>query len=143
MPAALDLEIGDSATPGDISVTIRASLTAEPDQSISFVGFGPRLIISQETLKASACKMKGPLFPINAIVHTRPCPHVRNRNRPSRTGRGQLYSLALELLAGAGFERFVERAELFLMLVGLTALLIGGRQRVRAGLLSRMNVVAT
>ena len=57
--AALDLEIGDSATLGDISVTIRASLTAEPDQSISFVGFGPRLIISQETLKASGLQNEG------------------------------------------------------------------------------------
>ena len=57
--AALDLNIGDTASLGETTVTIRASLTAEPDQSISFVGFGPRLIIGADTLKASGLQQEG------------------------------------------------------------------------------------
>ena len=48
--------------------------------------------------------------------------------------------------AAPGFERFISRAELFLTLVGLTALLIGGlgiSGGVRAWIASRMHVIAT
>jgi putative ABC transport system permease protein len=48
--------------------------------------------------------------------------------------------------AAPGFDRFVNQAEIFLVLVGLTALLIGGlgvAGAVRAWLASRMPVIAT
>ena len=48
--------------------------------------------------------------------------------------------------AAPGFERFINQAEIFLVLVGLTALLIGGlgvAGAVRAWLASRMPVIAT
>ena len=57
--AALDLKIGDTARLGEHIVTIRASLIAEPDRSISFVGFGPRLIISIKTLQLTGLQKEG------------------------------------------------------------------------------------
>ena len=145
--AALDLEIGDSATLGDISVTIRASLTAEPDQSISFVGFGPRLIISQETLKASGLQNEGAFISYKTRLRIQDPARMSEIETALREQvEGSYIRLRTLNSAGAGFERFVERAELFLMLVGLTALLIGGlgvSGAVRAWLLSRMNVIAT
>ncbi len=145
--AALDLNVGDTATLGDVTVTIRAKLTSEPDQSISFVGFGPRLIISADTLKASGLQQEG------AFISYKTRLRVQDKSRIpaieaelAKQVEGSYVRLRTLASAGAGFERFVERAELFLMLVGLTALLIGGlgvSGAVRAWLLSRMNVIAT
>ena len=145
--AALDLDIGDTATLGEITVTIRASLTAEPDQSISFVGFGPRLIIGADTLKASGLQQEGAFISYKMRLRLQDTSRIPAIEAGlAERVEGSYVRLRTLASAGAGFERFVERAELFLMLVGLTALLIGGlgvSGAVRAWLLSRMNVIAT
>ena len=145
--AALDLNIGDTATLGEITVTIRASLTAEPDQSISFVGFGPRLIIGADTLKASGLQQEGAFISYKTRLRLQDTSRISAIEASlAERVEGSYVRLRTLASAGAGFERFVERAELFLMLVGLTALLIGGlgvSGAVRAWLLSRMNVIAT
>ena len=145
--AALDLKIGDKAMLGEIIVTIRASLTAEPDQSISFVGFGPRLIISSDTLKASGLQQEGAFISYKTRLRLQDAARAPAIEASlAEQVEGSYVRLRTLSSAGAGFARFVERAELFLMLVGLTALLIGGlgvSGAVRAWLLSRMNVIAT
>ncbi|MGB1399384.1 MAG: ABC transporter permease, partial [Candidatus Puniceispirillaceae bacterium] len=145
--AALDLKIGDTARLGEHIVTIRASLIAEPDRSISFVGFGPRLIISTKTLQLTGLQKEGAFISYKTRLQLKDPASAAVLEASLRDAiEGSYMRLRTLNSAGAGFERFVERAELFLMLVGLTALLIGGlgvSGAVRAWLLSRMNVIAT
>ncbi len=144
---ALDLKIGDKARLGDVTITIRASLDAEPDQSISFVGFGPRLIISAQTLKATGLQQQGAFIRYKSRIRLFDDTQT-DRIEKALKAKVEGSHIRLRNLnsAGSGFERFVQRAEMFLMLVGLTALLIGGlgvSGAVRAWLLSRMHVIAT
>ncbi len=144
---SLGLNPGDTARLGDMDFEVRANLTSEPDRSISFVSFGPRVLISDKTLEATGLQQPGsfityryrllldnPEKRLTALVNlqkiTEPT-HVRVREVAN---------------AAPGFERFVNQAEIFLVLVGLTALLIGGlgvAGAVKAWLATRMPVIAT
>ena len=144
---SLNLAVGDTARLGNTEIVISDILESEPDNTISFVSFGPRLLVSSETLAASGLKTPGSFITYrsrftladakdaevraSALRAELADSHIRVRSRDS---------------AAPGFERFIERAELFLILVGLTALLIGGlgvSGAVRAWLASRMAVIAT
>ncbi len=117
-----------------LNVTIRASLTAEPDQSISFVGFGPRLIISQETLKASGLQNEGAFISYKTRLRIQDPARMSEIETALREQvEGSYIRLRTLNSAGAGFERFVERAELFLMLVGLNRLINRRARRQRGG----------
>jgi len=144
---ALDVNIGDRLRLGGADITITAALVTEPDQSVSFIGFGPRLIISHETLAATGLATQGAFITYRSRIRL----HDQQDRKAAEAALQQktmdshvrLRGLAS---AGGGFNRFVERAEMFLMLVGLTALLIGGlgvSGAVRAWLLGRINVIAT
>ncbi|MGC6440305.1 MAG: ABC transporter permease [Candidatus Puniceispirillaceae bacterium] len=144
---ALDLKVGDTARLGEMDVRISGVLTYEPDRSVSFISFGPRLLISQDTLAASGLQQPGSF--------------ITYRTRLLLTDPSQSGQLTAELQAeledsyvrvrelnraAPGFTTFIDRAEVFLVLVGLTALLIGGLGvggAVRAWLASRMPVIAT
>ncbi|MGB0819273.1 MAG: ABC transporter permease, partial [Candidatus Puniceispirillaceae bacterium] len=115
--------------------------------TISFVSFGPRLMVSTATLNESGLRQEGAF--------------ITYRNRAVVRQASQLEDIITELdkaventhirlrttdSAAGAFDRFIERAERFLMLVSLTALLIGGlgvSGAVRAWLQSRMTVIAT
>ena len=144
---ATGLSVGDKAQLGEITITITGVLDSEPDQTISFVSFGPRLMVSAATLNRSGLRQEGAF--------------ITYRNRAVVRQANQLGDIITELdkaventhirlrtadAAAGGFDRFIERAERFLMLVSLTALLIGGlgvSGAVRAWLQSRMTVIAT
>ena len=144
---ATGLSVGDKAQLGEITIIVRGVLDGEPDQTISFVSFGPRLMVSTATLNESGLRQEGAF--------------ITYRNRAVVKQPRQLENIITELdkaventhirlrttdSAAGGFDRFIERAERFLMLVSLTALLIGGlgvSGAVRAWLQSRMTVIAT
>ncbi len=144
---ATGLSVGDKAQLGEITITVRGVLDSEPDQTISFVSFGPRLMVSTATLNESGLRQEGAF--------------ITYRNRAVVRQISQLEDIITELdksienthirlrttdSAAGAFDRFIERAERFLMLVSLTALLIGGlgvSGAVRAWLQSRMTVIAT
>ncbi len=144
---ATGLSVGDKAQLGEITITVRGVLDSEPDQTISFVSFGPRLMVSTATLNESGLRQEGAF--------------ITYRNRAVVRQASQLEDIITELdkaventhirlrttdSAAGAFDRFIERAERFLMLVSLTALLIGGlgvSGAVRAWLQSRMTVIAT
>ena len=51
--ARLDLKVGDRVTVGGATIELRARLVSEPDKIANGIGFGPRLIVSQEALRAT------------------------------------------------------------------------------------------
>ena len=144
---SLGLAPGDSARLGDLDIRVSAQLISEPDRSISFVSFGPRVLISQATLKATGLQQPGSFITyryrlildnetnrqmaLTALRDATADTHVRVRDLAD---------------AAPGFDRFINQAEVFLVLVGLTALLIGGlgvAGAVRAWLASRIDIIAT
>ncbi|MFL2845127.1 MAG: ABC transporter permease [Candidatus Puniceispirillaceae bacterium] len=143
----LGLKPGDSARLGDMDVEVRANLTSEPDRSISFVSFGPRVLISKKTLAATGLQQPGSFITYRYRLllddpETRKTA-LANLKRMTESTHARVREVAN---AAPGFERLINQAEIFLVLVGLTALLIGGlgvAGAVRAWLASRMPVIAT
>lgn len=144
---SLGLKPGDSARLGDMDIEVRANLTDEPDRSISFVSFGPRVLISKKTLAATGLQQPGSFITYRYRLLLKD-PETRktalaNLQRLTKPTHARVREVAN---AAPGFERLINQAEIFLVLVGLTALLIGGlgvAGAVRAWLASRMPVIAT
>jgi putative ABC transport system permease protein len=114
---------------GEATFLITGVIVSEPDRVATGVGFGPRLIVSQEALQATGLIQPGSLV------------RWSYRVRLSDSSDGSLsftQAQARELFPNAGWEirtrasaspqleRNVRRLAEFLTLVGLTALLVGG-----------------
>lgn len=129
--ARLDLKVGDRITVGSATVELRASLVSEPDKIASGIGFGPRLLVSQEALKATGLIQPGSLVRWTYRLILPPA-------QSTDEGLVQLEAEANRVLPEAGwnirtrvnadprFAKNIERFTQFLTLVGLTALLVGG-----------------
>ena len=59
--ARLDLAPGAAIKLGQATIEIRAALASEPDKLAGGIGFGPRLLISQEALRATGLLQPGSL----------------------------------------------------------------------------------
>ncbi|MGH6684546.1 MAG: ABC transporter permease, partial [Pseudolabrys sp.] len=147
----LDMKPGAHLTIGNITFEIRAALASEPDKLAGGIGFGPRLLVSQEALRATGLLQPG------SLVRW----HYRLRLPADDTGDAA--AKALTALARAQFpeagwdirnrsnaspqlERNVERFTQFLTLVGLTALLVGGvgvGNAIKGHLDRRREIIAT
>jgi putative ABC transport system permease protein len=129
--ARLDLKPGERITIGEARIDIRAAIRTEPDRLAGGIGFGPRLFLSEEALRATGLLQPG------SLVRW----HYRVRlpdNDAGDRAADALVAAAEKALPDAGWEvrtrnnaspqleRNVERFTQFLTLVGLTALLVGG-----------------
>ena len=127
----LAIKPGARLTIGNASFEIRATLKNEPDKLAGGIGFGPRLLVSQDALRATGLLQPG------SLVRW----HYRLRlpaNDTSDAAAKALTALARAQFLEAGWdirnrtnaspqlERNVERFTQFLTIVGLTALLVGG-----------------
>ena len=129
--ARLDLKVGDRVTVGAANVELRARLVSEPDKIADGIGFGPRLLLSQEALKATGLVQPGSLVRWTYRLTLPPA-------LSTEEGLTQIEAEANRVLPEAGwnirtrlnadprFARNIERFTQFLTLVGLTALLVGG-----------------
>jgi putative ABC transport system permease protein len=144
---ATGLSVGDKAQLGKITITVRGILDSEPDQAISFVSFGPRLMVSAATLNESGLRQEGAFITYRNRAVVRQARQLEDIiTELEKTVENTHIRLRTTDSAAGAFDRFIERAERFLMLVSLTALLIGGlgiSGAVRAWLQSRMTVIAT
>ncbi len=143
----LGLVPGDRARLGNAEVRVAASLIYEPDRSVSFVSFGPRVLISSETLEATGLAQPGSFITYRARLLLDNMADAKQAVTALETGAAETNVRVRDVDdAAPGFDVFIDRAEMFLVLVGLTALLIGGlgvAGAVRAWLASRMPVIAT
>lgn len=133
--ATLDVKVGDTILIGEQKFELRALLQSEPDKLAGGIGFGPRVLISQDALKASGLLQPGSL--------------VRWANRVSlneTTPGAPVDDAAVDAFVAAAekafpeagwqirtranvspqFEKNLARFTQFLTLVGLTALVVGG-----------------
>ncbi|CAH1663055.1 ABC transporter permease [Hyphomicrobiales bacterium] len=127
----LDLKPGDTVTIGGAKIQLRANLVSEPDKIAAGVGFGPRLLMSQEALRATGLIQPGSLIRWTYRLQLPPTAAsdadlervVADVGTQQREAGWEIRSRAN---AAPSFQRNLERFTQFLTLVGLTALLVGG-----------------
>ncbi len=147
----LDLKVGDVITVGNASIEIRSVLRNEPDKLAGGIGFGPRILVSVDALRATGLLQPGSLVRWHYRV-------ALNSNDATDSTVKALVADAEKQFPEAGWEirsrdnaspqleRNIERFTQFLTLVGLTALLVGGvgvANAVRSHLERRRNTIAT
>jgi putative ABC transport system permease protein len=130
--ARLGLKHGDRFQLGTIEVELRAVISNEPDKIAERLAFGPRVMVSVDTLLASG------LADIGSLTKWRYAVRLPDAERASE---GSLTAAAREVrkaLPESGFSildrrdpsprvtQTLERVRQFLTLIGLTALLVGG-----------------
>jgi len=142
-----DIGVGDRIRIGEQTFRIGAIIADEPDGGTQAFNLGPRAMIAYEDLAATGLIQPGSLIRY----------HYRIALGPDQTVDGWIADLkqtfpdagwrirALDN-AAPNIQRFVDRVGLFLTLVGLTALLVGGvgvGNAVRAFLNGRTATIAT
>ncbi len=143
----LGLEPGERIVVGSVAYELRAVIAREPDRGADAFLLGPRLMVAADSLAAT-----GLIQPGSLIYHL-----YRIAYRPGLDGKAFLSDLDRRFPdagwrvrgledASPGVKRFVDRTAMFLTLVGLSALLIGGvgvGNAVAAYLEGRTEAIAT
>ena len=149
--ARLELKPGAQLTVGNATVEIRATLTSEPDKLAGGIGFGPRLLVSQDALRATGLLQPGSLVRWHYRLHL-PANNASDDAAKAVTSqaRAQLPEAGWDIRsrrnASPQLDRNVERFTQFLTIVGLTALLVGGvgvGNAVKSHLDRRRETIAT
>jgi len=127
----LGLEPGARVTLGTATIELRAALESEPDKLAGGIGFGPRLLISQDALRATGLLQPGSLVRwtyrlrlpawASSDADAQAVVDAVNAQMPEAGWEIRSRSNATPQL-----ERNIERFSQYLTLVGLTALLVGG-----------------
>ena len=143
----LGIKVGDTLRLGQGSFAVRGTLTSEPDRVAGPAILGPRVMISMAALPATGLVQPGSLLSYNlrATLAAGADPvATADAIRTAFPNTGWRIRQTSEAAPGVG--RFVDQTGLFLTLVGLTALLVGGigvATGVRAWLEARARSIAT
>jgi len=143
----LQVAIGDPVRIGEATFTVRGAVLREPDSAASGVAFGPRVLVHGDALPATGLIQPGSLV----AYHYRVALDDPAGAAAVAADLGQRYPDAAWRLRNAGnaapgLAGFVRRIALYLTLVGLTALLVGGvgvANAIRSYLAGRTQTIAT
>src|SRR5215813_6137724 len=128
--ARLDIKSGARLTIGNASIEIRAILSSEPDKLAAGIGFGPRLLVSQEALRATGLLQPGSLvrwhYRLRQPTNSADDAVAQTTEAAKRQFPEAGWEIRSRNNAAPQLERNIERFSQYLTLVGLTALLIGG-----------------
>ncbi|MGQ0674487.1 MAG: ABC transporter permease [Rhodospirillales bacterium] len=118
---------GDALRLGEIEVELRAVIAREPDKGTSLFRFGPRVMVARAALDEAGLLQPGSLA---YFAYRLALPAGRGAAQfLEETGRRfpqAGWRMRSHAQADPGAQRFIDRMTLFLTLVGLTALLVGG-----------------
>lgn len=135
LSARLDLKVGDPVKIGEATFVLRATLQQEPDKLSGGIGFGPRVLLSNEGLAASKLVQPGSLVRHDYRVSLpeegpgRPADAAALRRLAADATRAfpeAGWEIRTRENVSPSFARDLQRFTQFLTLVGLTALVIGG-----------------
>ncbi len=123
----LGLKIGDKFKIGTAAIELRATMQRAPDAALSGLAFGPGVIVSSAALGTTGLLQPGALVTYDYRVRlppgSDPAAWVRKaRDKFPDAG----WEVRTANQASPMLQRFIDRIELFLGLVGITALLVGG-----------------
>ena len=142
----LGLKIGDEIVIGKTQYVLRAELKSEPDRGVQAF-FGPRVLIALESLAATGLVQPGSLVYRHYRLALADPLEAKNL---ADTLKEQFPDAAWRIRrldeAAPGLQRFVTRTELYLALVALSALLVGGlgvAHAITAWLETRIETIAT
>ncbi len=138
--AKLDIKTGDFFKVGEARFQLRATLVSEPDRLAGGIGFGPRVLMSVEALRATGLIQPGSLVRWVARVTLGAGLAGAQANLvPASDSQVDAFVAQIaKALPDAGWEvrtrnnvspqfsKNLERFTQFLVLVGLTALVVGG-----------------
>jgi putative ABC transport system permease protein len=140
----LKLHPGDTAKIGTAAFRVAGTLTHEPDRVGMAALLGPRVLISADALASTGLISPGAMVRYGIRLT------ASNPGRIARDIRGafpnQVWRIRDPSEAAPGVSRFIDQMALFLTLVGLTSLLVGGigvANGVRAWLDARAQTIAT
>jgi putative ABC transport system permease protein len=123
----LGLKIGDKFKIGDADIQLRAAMERAPDAALSGLAFGPGVLIAADALPATGLLQPGALvtydYRVKLPAGSDAAAWVRDA-RDKFPDAGWQVRTANE--ASPMLQRFLDRIALFLGLVGITALLVGG-----------------
>ena len=127
--ARLELKLGERVTIAGTPIELRAGLASEPDRIAAGVGFGPRLIVSQEALRATGLVRPGSLSRWSyrlLMPQAGDAELTAAAARISKAAPSAGWEMRSRSEADPRFSKSIERFTQFLTLVGLTALIVGG-----------------
>ena len=127
----LDLKPGARIMVGGAAFELRARLVAEPDKIANGIGFGPRLILSQDALRATGLLQPGSLVRWSYRLSLPPgrdtdADLAATVEAVAKAVPEAGWDVRTRLNADPRFTNNILRFSQFLTLVGLTALLVGG-----------------
>jgi putative ABC transport system permease protein len=142
----LGLRIGDEIVIGAVHYQLRAELKSEPDRGVQAF-FGPRVLVALDSLPATGLVQPGSLVYRHYRLAFADPAQAKNL---ADTLKQQFPDAAWRIRrldeAAPGLQRFVTRTELYLALVALSALLVGGlgvAHAITAWLQTRTDTIAT
>jgi putative ABC transport system permease protein len=143
----LKLKLGDKLDIGDATFRIAGVIDREPDRGTRVFIFGPRVMIAARDLKATGLVQLGSMINYYDRVRLKPSIDATKWTDEIKA-RFPDAPWQVRGLSGAapGMQRFVDRITLYLTLVGLTALLVGGvgvANSVKSYLDGRTRTIAT
>lgn len=125
--ARLGIKVGDTLTIGDQPLTVRARVVREADRATEGLTLGPRVLMATPDLERTGLVTPGSLIYYQyrlALPPDRPDAAVMAEAKAKFPDAG--WRVRDWRNASPGMRQFFDRVGLFLVLVGLTALLVGG-----------------
>jgi putative ABC transport system permease protein len=145
--ARLGVAVGDELSIGKSRVRLSAKIVAEPDRVAGTFSLGPRLIMSNRALDLTGLIQQGSLVRHNYRARLAPDTDVgawtKDLNAAFPEAAWRVFDVDK---AQPSVKRFIDRLGIFLTLVGLTALIIGGvgvGNAVQAYLSGKTETIAT
>jgi putative ABC transport system permease protein len=140
----LGLHPGDVVRLGDTRFVVRGELVVEPDRVAAPLILGPRVVIATAALPATGLIVPGSMvrYALRAALSEPANTTTALRNAFPDTG----WRIRDPHDAAPGVTRFIDQTSLFMTLVGLTSLLVGGigvANGTRAWLEARAQTIAT
>jgi putative ABC transport system permease protein len=143
----LNLRVGDPVRIGEASLRLAGVIATEPDRVASPTVLGPRAMIPAAAIAATALIQPGSLIAYDTRVRLPDGTDPRAFAAAWQQAHGDGgWRVRFAGQAEPGVNRFLDRAASFLVLAGLTALLVGGigvATGVRAWLDARGRTIAT
>lgn len=143
----LQLKVGDRFQLGEATLVLKGTIEREPDLLSTGIGFGPRLMVSLDALRATQLLQPGSLVRWHYRVKMdRPAELAQFVERVQHGAPEAGFEARTRDAAAPRLENNVRRFTEYLTLVGLTALLVGGvgvANAVKSHLDAKRGVIAT
>lgn len=145
----LGIKAGDRIKLGSIEVAVRALIAQEPDRLSDGVILGPRLLLTEDTLRKTGIVQPGSLITWRYRVKTPDTAHDAVKavvKQAEEQFKDSGWRVRTRQNAAAGADGFIERLGYFMTLVGLASLIVGGAgiaNAVQAFVTRKMGSIAT